>query len=160
MNFVGRLCADQVVEAFREDHCVKALGRPWPGTEFDRIQMLRDAGRPANNILKLAWSLYTLDRDEALKIVHLTVWTPPLYLGQMIDAFKKNQPTPPSKVASLAAKWKTGGFDPDEFRLIGYEISPTHILLEDGYNSSTAAGIAGVLPARVNIYLGQAPYTL
>jgi hypothetical protein len=157
MNFVGRLCADQIVEAFKDDHCVKALGRPWPSTEFERLQVLKDAHRPADNILKLAWSLYTLDRDQALRIVHLTVWTPSLYLGETIDAFKNNNPAPPAKVANLAAKWKGGGFDPDEFMLIGYEISSTHIQLEDGYNSSAAAGLAGVLPAKIRICLGQKP---
>jgi hypothetical protein len=160
MNFVGRLSADQIVEAFREDHGVKALDRPWPSTEFERAQLLKDAKRPIDHILKLAWSLYTLDRDEALKIVHLTVWPPPLYLGDMIDAFKSNKRATPTKVVSLAVKWTQGGFDPDEFLLIGYEIFPTHIQLEDGYNSSTAAGLAGVLPATIKMCLGQAPHPL
>jgi hypothetical protein len=160
VNFVGRLSADQIVEAFREDHCVKALGRSWPSTESERAQLLKDAGRPIDNILKLAWSLYTLDRDEALKTVHLTVWPPPLYLGDMIDAFKSNKRPTPTKVANLAANWMQGGFDPDEFLLIGYEVSPTHIQLEDGYNSSTTAGLVGVLPAKIKICLGQAPHPL
>lgn len=157
VKLIGRISADQVVEEFREDHKVKALNRPWPVTEFGRIQILHDAQRPADNILKFAWSLYTLDRDEALKIIHLTVWQPPLYLGEMIDAFKnKTVPTPP-KVASMAAGWSAGGFDPDKFLLIGYFQGPTHVQLEDGYNSSTAAGLAGVLPATIQIYVAEQP---
>jgi hypothetical protein len=136
---------------------VKALGRPWPTTEFERAQILKLACRPIDFILKLAWSLYTLDRNETLKIVHLSVWSPSVYLGEMIDAFKNNTPPPPKKVADLAADWSKGSFDPDKFLLIGYEVSATRIQLEDGYNSSTAAGLAGVLPAKIKICLGQAP---
>ena len=69
-------------------------------------------------------------------------------LGEMIDAFSNSRPAPPAKVASMTTKWKGGAFDPAEFLLIGYEISPNHIRLEDGYNSSTAAGFAGVLPTK------------
>jgi hypothetical protein len=156
MIFVGRLCADQIVEAFKEDHCVKALGRPWPSTELERIELLKEANRPVHCILNLAWNLYTLDRDEAFRIIHLTVWSPPMFLGEKIDALKGNEP-PSEKVANLAAQWKKGCFDPDKLTLIGYEISTTHIQLEDGYNRLTAAGLVGVLPAKIRIYLGQRP---
>ncbi|GEM_PF-6027828 len=72
-NFVS---ADNIVEAFREDHEVLKVASLWPDTAFERIEILNKAGRPAGNILRYPWRLYILDRNEFLTHVY-PVWPRP-----------------------------------------------------------------------------------
>ena len=45
-------------------------------------------------------------------------------------------------------------FREDDFVLVGY-LTPHYILFEDGHNRATAAVLAGLLPAKVKMYLGD-----
>jgi hypothetical protein len=85
------ISVDHIVEAFREDHEVVKVCSQWPGTAFERIEILHKANRPVGNILRYPWRHYILDRNELLTFVY-PVWPKPGFgnyswtLKEMTDA--------------------------------------------------------------------------
>ncbi len=153
-----------ILETFRNDQKVTALGECWPATQPEQEALLRRAHRPVDVILSLVWGLYELDRAEFLSLVR-PVWVPPgrnLYcwtLGQMCAAHQAGTfPLPePNTVGRLVPAMKAQ-FREADFVLIGYQDiphMPDAIRLEDGHNRATAAVLAGVLPASIKMYLGR-----
>jgi hypothetical protein len=159
MDFLRRLSVDQVVEAFRRDHKVLKESSQWPSTPFERLNLLRKAERPVDNILSLAWSLYAVGRDEVLRKVR-PVWIPDnaSSLGEMVAAMQAGtfKLPEPNSVGKLEAAM-TVQFRESDFLLVGYLDGSGSILLEDGHNRVTAAACGGVLPATVRMYLGEGP---
>jgi hypothetical protein len=159
----AKVPVQRVLEAFRNDQKVKALGVAWPGTQPEQEALLRDprVGRPVDDILKLTWRLFALDRDEFPSTVYSTVWVPPgrpyWTLEQMCSQYLagKFMLPAPNTVPGLMAAMKVQ-FREDDFVLVGYQDMPGGgIRLEDGHNRATAAILAGTVPATVKMYLSE-----
>ena len=154
---------ERVLEAFRCDQKVRALGEPWPDDRPGQVTLLRNACRPVDYILDLTWGLYSLDRDELLSKVR-PVWSPPSgayswTLKEMFSAYTagRYKLEEPNTVSTLAADMRKN-FRESDFVLIGYQdfpAIPEGIRLEDGHNRVTAAFLADVIPLTVKMYIGK-----
>src|SRR5262249_51701933 len=141
-----------VLEAFRYDQKVRALGEPWPADRSGQVALLRKACRPVDYILDLTWGLYSFSRDELLSKVR-PVWSPPgrpygwtlkdMFAAYTAGRYKLEEPNTVSKLAADMRK----DFRESDFVLIGYQdfpVIPEGIRLEDGHNRVTAAFLADV----------------
>ena len=109
MRLLENVPVDRVLEAFRCDQKVQAVGEPWPTDRPGQVALLRKACRPVDYILDLTWGLYSLDRDELLSKVR-TVWSRPTRaygwtLGEMFAAYTagRYKLEEPNTVSTLAA---------------------------------------------------------
>jgi hypothetical protein len=163
MRYIRAASAAEVFEQFREDWRVRATGKPWPSTPFEQLTLLREAGRRTDDVLVRAWSLRELDRKELLNMVS-PVWSPSGFgfgfwcLGQMLEAvqagsFELPQPNNVEDIRTSMRADPMRGLPP----LVGYWRGPEIIDLDDGHNRITAAGLEGVIPDRVEIYVGEMP---
>lgn len=161
MRLLEHVSVQRVLEAFRDDQKVRALGEPWPNTRDEQAAVLRRAERPADYIVRLRWGLYALDRDEFLAEVR-PIWVPPgqppycWTLGQMLAAVQAGtfKPPEPNRVSELVTAMGTR-FRETEFVLVGYRDLARGILLEEGHNRVTAAYLAGVIPATVKMFVSE-----
>jgi hypothetical protein len=153
----------RVLEAFRNDQKVRALGVTWPGTQREQEALLRDprVGRPVDTILKLRWRLWALDTNEFLSTVYSTVWVPRgrtwWTLEEMCDDYRAGKYTlpTPNSVQELMTAMKIQ-FRAHDFVLVGYQDMPGGgIRLEEGHNRATAAILAGTVPTTVTMYLSD-----
>ncbi len=153
MDFVRVATVSEVMDSFHKDSLVIALGKPWPATDAEKAEFLREAHRPADRILSLRWGLYALKRDELLEDVRI-VWTGGS-VREAIAAYHAGS-LPPQHMEKLRrlVPDMPRVFRPDEFLPIGYR-EPCGALLEEGHHHAVAAGIANVLPATVHIFLGD-----
>jgi hypothetical protein len=161
MVLIEKVTAERVLDEFRRDQKVTALGLPWPATLADKIALLtrKEVGRPADRISRMDWGLYELDRADFLSRVR-PFWTRTgrpyeWRLGEMCAALEDGTFTLPkgNNVAAVRRAMQSG-FKEDEFVLIGYALS-SGIGLEDGHNRATAAILEGLVPAKVKIYVGK-----
>ena len=157
MQHLAMVQVEEVLDTFRNDQKVTVLGVPWPATMAEKIALLRtkDVGRPVDRILRLNWGRYELEKAEFLSSVRRVRDDRQWSIGEMCAAHLAGTfslPNPnsvPQLVASMRA-----GFRENEFVMVEY-LADVGIFLEDGHNRATAAVLAGMLPAKIMIYVGQ-----
>ena len=169
MHLLEKVTVERTIDAFRNDQKVKSLGLPWPVTLAEKIALLcrPEVGKPIDYILSLSWSLHYVERAELLSLVR-PVWCPPgcyypWTLEQMFAEYRAGRfmLPEPNTVLKLEADMRVQ-FRESDFVLTAYRdlpYLPQGMRLEDGHNRVTAAWLAGVIPAMVKMYIGEAKLT-
>jgi hypothetical protein len=158
MQFLETVPVECVLDAFRNDRNVTALGVQWPTTREDKIAILKKANRPVDRILNRDWGRYELDKEEFLTNVYPN-WPckgcRDCPVGVLLaEDTAGDLVLPDNRVEELTTRM-LAQFHADEFELVGYLDNPRRIDLADGNNRVVAAHRARALPAKIKMLLGS-----